>query len=117
MAKHRPIFDVLCNEWFAAQKSDGDKNYIDKLKLKIKIQNKIYTFEKNKYELVKSLQIKGVTNISVPIFDHTNNAIAALTIPFVDRIIKKNELDIKQVTKLLKMFDKKLSSEMSYGSI
>jgi hypothetical protein len=41
----------------------------------------------------------------------------ALTIPFVDRIIKKNELDIKQVTKLLKMFDKKLSSEMSYGSI
>ncbi len=67
-------------------------------------------------EVVKSLQIKGVTNISIPIFDHTKNAIAALTIPFVDRIIKRDELSIIQVTKLLKIYGKKLSSEMGYRS-
>ena len=70
--------------------------------------------EKNKYELVKSLQIKGVTNISVPIFDYTNNAIAALTIPFVDRIITKGELSLEQVKKLLVRSAGVLSSEMGY---
>mgnify|MGYP001225071134 CR=1 FL=1 len=67
-------------------------------------------------EVVKSLQIRGVTNISIPIFDHTKNAIAALTIPFVDRIIKRDELSIIQVTKLLKIYGKKLSSQMGYRS-
>ena len=70
--------------------------------------------EKNKYELVKSLQIKGVTNISVPIFDYTNNAIAALTIPFVDRIITKGELNLNGVKKLLIKSGELLSSEMGY---
>ena len=70
--------------------------------------------EKNRYELVKSLQIKGVTNISVPIFDYTNNAIAALTIPFVDRIIAKGELSLEQVKKLLVRSAGVLSSEMGY---
>ena len=69
---------------------------------------------KNGYELVKSLQIKGVTNISVPIFDYTENAIAALTIPFVDRIISKGELNLNQVSKLLISSGKILSSEMGY---
>ena len=77
------------------------------------IINKIY---KDRCQVVKSLQIKGVTNISIPIFDITGNAIAALTIPFVDRIIKKNELSIKQVTNLLKTYGRKLSSEMGYRS-
>jgi DNA-binding IclR family transcriptional regulator len=71
---------------------------------------------KDRCEVVKSLQIKGVTNISIPIFDHTKNAIAALTIPFVDRIIRNDELNILQVTNLLKIYGKKLSSEMGYGS-
>jgi len=73
--------------------------------------NKIY---KNGYELVKSLQIKGVTNISVPIFDYTGNAIAALTTPFVDRIISKGELKLEEVKKLLKDSGKMLSSDMGY---
>ena len=82
-----------------------------------KIENKfskktIHKIMKDRFEVVKSLQIKGVTNISTPIFDHTENAIAALTIPFVDRIIKKNELSIKQVTNLLQTYARKISSEM-----
>jgi len=77
-------------------------------------KNTMQNISKNGYELVKSLQIKGVTNISVPIFDHTENAIAALTIPFVDRIISKGELNLNQVSKLLISSGKILSSEMGY---
>ena len=77
-------------------------------------KNTMKKIERNKYELVKSLQIKGVTNISVPIFDYTNNAIAALTIPFVDRIITKGELRLEQVKKLLVRSAEVLSSEMGY---
>jgi len=79
-------------------------------------KNTIHKIVKDGCEVVKSLQIRGVTNISVPIFDYSENAIAALTIPFVDRIIRKNELSIKQVTNLLKIYGKKLSSEMGYRS-
>ena len=79
-------------------------------------KNTIHKIIKDRCEVVKSLQIKGVTNISIPIFDHTENAIAALTIPFVDRIIKKDELSILQVTNLLKIYGKKLSSDMGYRS-
>jgi len=98
-----------------------NKNFkISSLDLK-KIENKfskntIHKIIKNRCEVVKSLQIKGVTNISIPIFDHTENAVAALTIPFVDRIIKKDELSILQVTNLLKIYGKKLSYEMGYRS-
>ena len=79
-------------------------------------QSTIHKIIKDSCEVVKSLQIRGVTNISIPILDHTNNAVGALTIPFVDRIIRKDELSIKQVTNLLKKYGKKLSSEMGYGS-
>ena len=81
---------------------------------KLLSKNTMKKIEKNKYEVVKSLQIKGVTNISVPIFDYTNNAIAALTIPFVDRIITKDELSLEKVKKLLINSAKLLSSEMGY---
>jgi DNA-binding IclR family transcriptional regulator len=94
-------------------------NKVSSLELK-KLENKyskntIHKILKDRCEVVKSLQIKGVTNISIPIFDYTQNAIAALTIPFVDRIIKKDELSIKEVYSLLDVYGKKLSSEMGYG--
>lgn len=76
-----------------------------------KTMQKIY---KDRFEVVKSLQIKGVTNITVPIFDYSNKAVAALTIPFVDRIIKDNQLNIKQVTNVLVSYGKKLSLDMGY---
>lgn len=95
-------------------------NKVSSLDLK-KLENKyskntIHKILKDRCEVVKSLQVKGVTNISVPIFDHTKSAIAALTIPFVDRIIKKDELSIKEVYNLLEIYGKKLSYAMGYGS-
>jgi DNA-binding IclR family transcriptional regulator len=37
------------------------------------------------YEVVDSFVIKGVVNISAPIIDHTGHAIAALTVPHIER--------------------------------
>ena len=63
----------------------------------------VHEIIKNKCEVVKSLQVDGVTNICMPIFDHTNHAIAAMTIPYLHKINRiKNDLNIKQATKLLK---------------
>lgn len=96
-----------------------DKNLNYKASNLRKIENKfskrtMQKIFKDRYEVVKSLQIKGVTNITVPILDYTNNAVAAMTIPFVDRIIKDNQLDIKQVTNLLVSYGKKLSFDMGF---
>ena len=76
--------------------------------------NSMQKINKDGYELVKSLQIKGVTNISVPLFDYTGSAIAALTIPFVDRIISKGEPKLEEVKNLLKNSGKRISSDMGY---
>lgn len=37
------------------------------------------------HEIVDSFVVKGVVNISVPIIDHTGHAIAALTVPHIER--------------------------------
>ncbi len=37
------------------------------------------------HEVVDSFVIKGVINISVPIIDHTGHAVAALTVPHIER--------------------------------
>lgn len=37
------------------------------------------------HEIVDSFMIKGVVNISAPIIDHTGHAVAALTVPFIQR--------------------------------
>lgn len=40
------------------------------------------------HEVVDSFVIKGVVNISAPIIDHTGQAIAALTVPHIERFIE-----------------------------
>ena len=63
----------------------------------------VHEIIKNKCEVVKSLQVDGVTNICSPVFDHTNQAIAAITIPYLHKINRtKNDMSIKDATKLLK---------------
>ena len=76
----------------------------------------IHEILKNNCEVVKSLQVNGVTNISVPVFDHTKNAIAAITIPFLDRINKnsKNDLSLIESKKILLKNSIKLSKSLGY---
>jgi DNA-binding IclR family transcriptional regulator len=35
------------------------------------------------FEVQKSLAVEGVTNISVPVFDHLSHVVAALTVPYI----------------------------------
>ena len=66
---------------------------------------------------MKSLQVNGVTNISVPIFDHTNNAIAAVTIPFLQRVNRDTNtgLNLAATTKLLKNHSIILSKKLGHN--
>ena len=82
------------------KKNNSSNNILEK-KFSSKI---IHEIIKNKCEVVKSLQVNGVTNISIPVFDHTNQAIAAVTIPFLQRIKKDslNDMSLINTTKLLK---------------
>ena len=68
------------------------------------------------YEDIKCcvLCLEDETESNLEFFDYTNNAIAALTIPFVDRIITKGELNLNEVKKLLIKSGKLLSSDMGY---
>ena len=74
----------------------------------------IHEIIKKGYEVVESLQISGITNISMPVFDYTGNAIAAITIPYASRINAKGDLSIKQSTKLFFDYTKGLSRSFGY---
>jgi len=90
---------------------------IPKLKLK-ELERKytkqtIHMIKKNGCEIVKSLQIVGITNISYPIFDNSGYAIASLTTPFLNRLYDKTT-DIKNVALILKEYSDKLSKDLGY---
>tara|TARA_B100000965_G_scaffold168699_1_gene140713 strand:- start:2898 stop:3695 length:798 start_codon:yes stop_codon:yes gene_type:complete len=87
-------------------------------KTKIKEIEKQYTkktihkIKKDGCEIVKSLQIEGVTNISYPIYDNSCYAIAALTTPFIRRLYEKTS--VKDTSETLKFYSIKLSKELGY---
>ena len=76
-------------------------------------QKTINKIIKNGCEVVKSLQIVGITNISYPIFDHSGFAIASLTTPFLNRLNDKNT-DINNVSAVIKSYSRQLSKELGY---
>lgn len=53
------------------------------------------------YEAMESLQVSGVTNLSVPIFGPLGSVIAALTCPYTERLDKKDAPDRDATLKLL----------------
>jgi DNA-binding IclR family transcriptional regulator len=53
------------------------------------------------YESMPSLQVSGVTNLSVPVFGPLGSVIAALTCPYTDRLDRKEAPDQNAVLALL----------------
>ena len=74
----------------------------------------IFKIKKDGCEVVKSLQIVGITNISYPIFDSSGSAIASLTTPFLNRLHDKKS-DIRNVSVLLNKYSLQLSQELGYS--
>ena len=72
----------------------------------------IHKIKKDGCEIVKSLQIEGVTNISYPIYDNSCYAVAALTTPFIKKIYEK--INVRETAKILKTYSEKLSKELGY---
>ena len=54
--------------------------------------------------------IAGVQNISVPIVDYSGKVIAALTIPFIQRLINQNDPDLDTAAKAMQLAGEKVSS-------
>ena len=69
--------------------------------------------KKDGCEIVKSLQISGITNISFPIFDYSGYAIAALTAPFLNRL-HGNKVNINKASSIMSKYSIKLSNELGY---
>lgn len=53
------------------------------------------------FETMASLQVSGVTNLSVPIFGPVGSVIAALTCPYTERLDKRGAPDTQAVLNLL----------------
>jgi DNA-binding IclR family transcriptional regulator len=53
------------------------------------------------FETMASLQVSGVTNLSVPIFGPAGSVIAALTSPYTERLDRKDAPDTEAVLNLL----------------
>ena len=49
----------------------------------------------NGYEIMPSLQIASVTNLSVPIFGPLGGVVAALTCPFTERLDRREAQDMQ----------------------
>lgn len=51
------------------------------------------------YEEMESTRIRGIHDVSFPVFDHRSTAIAALTVPFIERLdlSGKNSLEVAKV--------------------
>ena len=75
----------------------------------------IHKIKKDGCEIVKSLQIIGITNISYPIIDHTCYALAAITIPYLNRLSQKNEINLKETSKILEKYSNQLSKELGFN--
>jgi DNA-binding IclR family transcriptional regulator len=54
--------------------------------------------------------IAGVQNISVPVFDYSGKVIAALTIPFIQRLIKNNDPDLGTAANAMLLAGEKVSN-------
>ena len=62
------------------------------------------------YCVSPSMVIAGVQNISVPIVDYTGKVIAALTIPFIQRLINQNDPDLDTAAKAMQLAGEKVSN-------
>ena len=64
---------------------------------------------KNGYSECKSMVLEGITNISAPVYDHSGQIIAAVTIPFVKRLTAGEHPGMVQARKALMQMCRNIS--------
>jgi DNA-binding IclR family transcriptional regulator len=68
--------------------------------------------EKSGYESAHSIQVRGLYAVSFPILDSQNHAIAALTVPYAERIDQSRRKSVSEVQSALEEAAKLLSSRI-----
>jgi len=76
------------------------------------IENLLAVIRSTGYESVPSVQVRGLYAISFPVLDTQGRAMAALTIPYAERIDQVQRPSIPQVTEALGLAAKALSSRI-----
>lgn len=66
------------------------------------------------FELVDSAQIGNIRDIGFPVFDHTQNLIAALVVPFIAYLDDSHPVNIEEATRLTGEAAALISRAMSY---
>ena len=64
------------------------------------------------YCVSPSMVIAGVQNISVPILDYSGNVIAALTIPFIRRLINHDDPDLDTAASAMQLAGEQVSNSL-----
>jgi DNA-binding IclR family transcriptional regulator len=70
------------------------------------------TIRKTGFESISSIQVRGLYAVSFPILDRQNHALAALTVPYAERIDQTKKMSIPQVTEHLSNAAKILSQRV-----
>jgi DNA-binding IclR family transcriptional regulator len=69
---------------------------------------------KRGYESAASMQVRGLHAISFPIFDTRNRALAALTVPYAERLDEPERKTIADVERALGQASRRLSERMGW---
>lgn len=77
------------------------------------IDKKLATIAKRGFEAAPSGQVKGLYAVSFPILDMRGHALAALTVPYAERIDQTDRKSIKDVESLLRQAAALLKSRIS----
>jgi DNA-binding IclR family transcriptional regulator len=67
------------------------------------------------YESIPSVQVRGLYAISFPILDTQGRAIAALTVPYAERIDQSLRKSVPEVTETLRAASQTLSARIGGG--
>lgn len=65
------------------------------------LEKRLAKVRKQGFETMASLQVSGVTNLSVPIFGPAGSVVAALTCPYTERLDRRGAPDAQTVLNLL----------------
>jgi DNA-binding IclR family transcriptional regulator len=73
------------------------------------------TIRQTGYESIPSVQVRGLYAVSFPILDTQGHAIAALTVPYSERIDQNQRKSVPEVTEALRLAARTLSQRVGGG--
>jgi DNA-binding IclR family transcriptional regulator len=80
------------------------------------IESMLDSIRASGYESIPSVQVRGLYAISFPILDTQGRAIAALTVPYAERIDQTLRKSVPEVTETLRAASQTLSARIGGGA-